>query len=158
MSFDFKGIRLSPSICYENVLPQVIRRQFLGGKKGGRYPDVLVTLTNDGWFWGSSALDLHLICGVFRAVETQRPMIIAANTGFSAWIGPNGRILAKGPRQETGYLLAEITPADRERHFLHPIRRLGVGAMPASDHWFRVVGIAKRLSRRRKREKAKPTG
>ena len=155
VSFEFKGIRLSPSICYENVLPQVIRRQFLGGKKGGRYPDVLVTLTNDGWFWGSSALDLHLICGVFRAVETQRPMIIAANTGFSAWIGPNGRILAKGPRQETGYLLAEIAPADRGVTFYTRYGDWASGLCLLATIGFAVVGIAKRLSRRRKREKAK---
>ena len=47
---------------------------------------MLVNLTNDGWFWGSSELDMHLACGVFRAVECRMPLLIAANTGFSAWI------------------------------------------------------------------------
>ena len=35
---------------------------------------MLVNLTNDGWFWGSSELDMHLACGVFRAVECRKPL------------------------------------------------------------------------------------
>ena len=47
---------------------------------------MLINLTNDGWFWGSSILDLQLDCAVLRAVELRRPFLVAANTGFSAWI------------------------------------------------------------------------
>ena len=149
-AFDFKGIRLSPSICYENVLPQVIRRQMIGDGKESEFPDVLVTLTNDGWFWGSTALDLHLICGVFRAVETQRPAIIAANTGFSAWIGPNGRILAKGPRHATGKLLAEITPSERGLTFYTRYGDWAAGLCLLAVLGFIAVGLSKRLRRRGK--------
>jgi len=106
--FQIDGLRLSPSICFENTVPHLVRRQIVDLARKGKEPDVLVTLTNDGWFWGSSVLDLHLICGVFRAVEHRKPMLIAANTGFSAWIDGNGRVLRKGPRQKTGVLLAEV--------------------------------------------------
>ena len=67
---------------------------------------MLVNLTNDGWFWGSSELDLHLMCGVFRAVECRKPMVIAANTGFSAVIDADGRILFQGPRRDTDVVVA----------------------------------------------------
>ena len=67
-----------------------------------------MNLTNDGWFWGSSELDMHLACGVFRAVECRKPLLIAANTGFSAWIDGDGRILRQGPRRAADTLLAEV--------------------------------------------------
>ena len=70
-------------------------------KAAGNEPDVLVNLTNDGWFYGSNELDLHMICGVFRAVECRKPFLIAANTGISAWIDSDGRIMQRGPRRAT---------------------------------------------------------
>ncbi len=84
----------------------------------GADPDVLVNLTNDGWFWGSSALDLHLICGVFRAVETRKPLVIAANTGISAHIDASGRIVQQAPRRQSTYLIAEIALDDRASFWL----------------------------------------
>ena len=84
--------RIAPNICYETVLSHVIRGQVNALTAEGREPDVLINLTNDGWFWGSSELDMHLACGVFRAVECRKPLLIAANTGFSAWIDGDGRI------------------------------------------------------------------
>ncbi len=74
-------------------------------------PDVLVNLTNDGWFWGSSILDLQLDCAVLRAVELRRPFLVAANTGFSAWI--DGKRAGAGSR---------ASPCDRD-----PAGRSGSG-------------------------------
>ena len=93
-----------PNICYENTLPHLIRSQVVELRAEHAEPDVLVNLTNDGWFWGSSELDMHLACAVFRAVECRKPLLIAANTGFSAWIDSNGRIRAQGPRRATDVL------------------------------------------------------
>ena len=106
-AFELNGIRIAPNICYESVLSQVIRRQVNALAAEGKEPDVLVNLTNDGWFWGSSELDLHLVCGVFRAVECRKPFLIAANTGFSAWIDADGRIQEQGPRRAQKVIVAE---------------------------------------------------
>ena len=103
-------LTFAPSICFESLLPQLIRRHVVELTASGQEPDVLVNVTNDGWFYGSSELDLHLICGVFRAVECRKPMLIAANTGFSAWIDQHGQVLARGPRRAEGFLLAEVGP------------------------------------------------
>jgi apolipoprotein N-acyltransferase len=100
------GVLLAPNICYESTVPHLLRRQVRTLAARGQPPDVLVNLTNDGWFHGSSELDMHLVCGVFRAVELRRPLLIAANTGFSAWIESDGRIAGRGPRREPGYVLA----------------------------------------------------
>ena len=99
-------VLLSPSICYESVLPHVIRKQVRVDVD--QPPQVLVNLTNDGWFRGSAELDMHLVCGVFRAIENHKPMLIAANTGFSAAIDPYGRILQQGGRGEPGWLVAPV--------------------------------------------------
>jgi apolipoprotein N-acyltransferase len=112
------GVRFAPSICYETVIPHLFRRQIHQLRAEDREPDVLVNLTNDGWFWGSSELDLHLICGVFRAVECRKPLLIAANTGFSAWIDGEGRIVEQGPRRETGFILADVELDERGSFFL----------------------------------------
>lgn len=108
MAFSVGSMRVSPNICYESVIPHLIRRQVLELRARGQEPDVLVNLTNDGWFWGSSELDMHLVCGVFRAVEMRKPFLIAANTGFSAYIGPEGCIYQQGPRRDVAILVADV--------------------------------------------------
>lgn len=117
-AFDLSGTMLSPSICYETVLARVIRREVLELRGRGIEPDVLVNVTNDGWFWGSSELDLHLICGVFRAVECRKPLVIAANTGFSAHIDSAGRIVEQGPRREAGFIDAAVMLDHRRSPYL----------------------------------------
>jgi apolipoprotein N-acyltransferase len=108
-----KGVTVSPSICFESTIPHLIRGHVVELSRRGMAPDVLINLTNDGWFWGSSILDLQLDCAVLRAVELRRPFLVAANTGFSAWIDGNGRVLAQGPRHATESLLAEVVPDGR---------------------------------------------
>jgi apolipoprotein N-acyltransferase len=107
-AFEVGGVRLSPSICYETMAPHKTRDQIAELRDSGREPDVIVNLTNDGWFWGSAELDLHLICGVFRAVENRKPLLVAANTGFSAYVDSSGRIIQQGPRHEEDILFAEV--------------------------------------------------
>lgn len=107
------GKRLAPSICFENVVPHLIRQQVIELSEQGKPPDILVTITNDGWFHGSAILDLHLRCAVFRAIENRRPMLIAANTGFSAHIDGSGRVLALGPRRAPAVLSVEAKPDGR---------------------------------------------
>ena len=118
VAMDVGPLRLSPNICFENMVPHLIRRQVAQLKSRGQPPDILVTLTNDGWFWGSSLLDLHLACGRFRAVEMRLPMLIAANTGFSAWIDGSGRTRAVGPRRESGVVVAHVVRDGRQSFYL----------------------------------------
>ncbi|WP_146118910.1 apolipoprotein N-acyltransferase [Blastopirellula marina] len=100
-------VRLVPCICFENTVPHLVRRHAAAAADPTK-TEILVTLTNDGWFWGSSVLDLHLICAQFRSAELRKPMLIAANTGFSAWIDRSGRLLDVGPRQQTEVMVVDI--------------------------------------------------
>ncbi|HEV3340019.1 MAG TPA: apolipoprotein N-acyltransferase [Pirellulales bacterium] len=105
-AFEVAGARLAANICYESAMSHVIRQQVTRLREEGKEPDVLVNLTNDGWFRGSSELDLHLTCGIFRAIECRKPFLIAANTGFSAWIDSDGRIVERGPRRAAAVIIA----------------------------------------------------
>ena len=116
--FTLGRLRIAPNICYETVLSHVIRGQINALAARGEEPNVLVNLTNDGWFWGSSELDMHLACGVFRAVECRKPLLIAANTGFSAWIDGDGCILRQGKRRAADSLLAEVRLDQRTSWYL----------------------------------------
>ena len=63
-AFEVAGLTMSPSICFESVVPQLIRSHLLHLERQGKPADVLVSVTNDGWFWGSAILDHHLACAV----------------------------------------------------------------------------------------------
>jgi apolipoprotein N-acyltransferase len=108
VAVEVAGYELAPTICYETALPGGIRSIVRRLAAEGHRPDVLVNLTNDGWFWGSSELDMHLAAGIFRAVEVRTPLVIAANTGFSAAIDGAGRLLARGPRRDTAVLRVAV--------------------------------------------------
>jgi apolipoprotein N-acyltransferase len=145
--FVVKDINLVPNICYETTLPHVIRDQLAALRHDGIQPQVLVNVTNDGWFWGSSELEQHLACGVYRTVENRRPMVIAANTGISASIDGNGHIVERGPKHDTGAILADVQLDGRESWYL----RHGdwfAGVCLAGTIALAAVGIYGRLSRR----------
>jgi apolipoprotein N-acyltransferase len=102
--FQTEACLLGPLICFEAIFPKLARIQT---EKGA---EVLINLTNDAWFGATSAPYQHLAMAVFRAVENHRPLIRAANTGFSAFISPRGKILSRSWlfREET--LVRDIRP------------------------------------------------
>lgn len=93
--FAFDGWRGAPLICFEDTVPQFVRRivQTTRQPETEAPVDFLVNLTNDGWFHGSSELDQHLITAAFRSVEHRLPSVRAVNTGISAFIDGDGVIL-----------------------------------------------------------------
>jgi apolipoprotein N-acyltransferase len=97
--------RYAVAICFEDTLPQVVR-PLIADVPDGRPPDVLVNQSNDGWFHDSTAEHvMHLACSVFRAVEHRIPLARSANTGISAVVDGNGRIVSQ---LETGTEAAMI--------------------------------------------------
>ncbi len=140
--------RYAANICYEDTLPHLVRRHVVQLRRQGDEPDVLVNLTNDGWFYGSSELDLHLASALFRAVECRKPLLIAANTGFSAWIDANGRIRAQGPRRASDVVVAEVK-LDNRTSWYSQFGDVFAGLCLLATAGFSAVGIAGVWSRRR---------
>ncbi len=124
-AIEIDGVVYSPNICYETVLPQLIRRQAAELSRQGKTPDVLVNLTNDAWYWGSSELDMHLASGVFRAVEMRTPLVVAANRGLSAHVDCLGRIVAATERDVPTSLVATVTLPPRSGVFPSPFAAYG---------------------------------
>jgi len=107
-------------ICYEDTVPYLARGLALEGV------DCLVNVTNDGWFKASPELDQHVIASVFRAVETRKPVLRAANTGITSIISPRG--------EEVARLRDPATGRDREvaGYLVHPVPLAGPGRAPTA--------------------------
>lgn len=105
--FTLGKYRFATAICFEDTIPQAVRR-FFQRRDRASAPDVVINLSNDGWFRGSSELDMHLGISAFRAVENRVPIARSVNTGMSALIDGNGRILECLPTCTSGVLSAVI--------------------------------------------------
>jgi apolipoprotein N-acyltransferase len=80
-------------ICYESIFPDEVRQFPLEGAQ------VLVNISNDGWYGDSGAWKEHLRETQMRAIENDRWLLLATNTGISASIDPYGRIVSSTPRK-----------------------------------------------------------
>lgn len=85
-------VRCVTPICFEVTVPELCRQ--LVYKNGERRADVLINVTNDGWFTTSDRTRIqHLQIARWRCVELATPMARAANTGVSAWIDAQGKVI-----------------------------------------------------------------
>jgi apolipoprotein N-acyltransferase len=109
--FALAGVKLAPSICYEDAYPELLR-------SGIRSADALVTVTNDAWFGHSSARYQHLQIARMRALESRRFLLRAANDGISAVIGPDGTVRAQAPEFEPSVLRGEFVPRSGDTPYL----------------------------------------
>jgi apolipoprotein N-acyltransferase len=91
---------LGAFICYESVFPDEVR-QF--AKNGAQ---VLVNISNDGWYGDSGAYAQHLNQSRMRAIENGRWLLLDTNTGVTASVDPYGRIVARLPRKVRSALRA----------------------------------------------------
>lgn len=78
--------RVAPLICFEDTIGDLTRQFVLAGA------NLLVNVTNDGWFLRSAGSRQHLANAVFRCVETRLPMVRAANTGVTCFVNEYGNI------------------------------------------------------------------
>jgi apolipoprotein N-acyltransferase len=98
----FPPLPLGVDICYEAIFPGLVRSRVGAGAK------LLVNITNDGWFGRSLAPHQHLTAALFRSVENGRWMVRCANSGISAIISPEGKIVASLPLFTQGILRERV--------------------------------------------------
>ncbi len=84
---------VSVFICYEAIFPELVRRLTPAG------PGVLVNISDDAWYGGSSAAAQHLEMARFRAIENRRYLLRATNDGITAVIDAYGRVVEQLPRR-----------------------------------------------------------
>lgn len=84
------GQKVAVNICYEDAFGEEIIRQLPAAT-------LLVNLSNDAWYGNSLAAHQHLQMSQMRAMETSRVMLRATNTGATAAIDRDGRVMAQAP-------------------------------------------------------------
>lgn len=99
-------VSIIPSICFEDTVPREAR-SFVRNEV-----QVIVNITNDGWFGQSCGAAQHFANAKFRCIELRRPMVRCANTGVSAVVRINGHaqtlVDEKGSHFTRGTLLATL--------------------------------------------------
>ncbi len=104
--------KISPLICYEIIFPNnVINRN-------ETTPDVIINITNDGWYGHSTGPYQHLMQSRFRAIEEAIPVIRVANTGISAVITPLGEVV-RAIELETEETISATIPAKKKTNIIH---------------------------------------
>jgi apolipoprotein N-acyltransferase len=93
-----------PLICYEAIFPSILRAT-------SSRPDLVLQITNDAWFGRFSGPYQHLQILRMRAIETGLPVARSANTGISAVISANGKIIESIPLGAQGSLELNIPEA-----------------------------------------------
>jgi len=101
------GYKFSVYICYEAIYPNEVRRFAANGA------ELLINISNDGWFGKSAAAEQHLRMARVRAVENRRWILRVTNSGITASVDPYGRIFAPMPRDVRG---AADLPYDFKRN------------------------------------------
>ncbi len=85
--------RLGLFICYESIFPDEVRQFPLQGAQ------VLVNISNDGWYGDSGAWREHLQETQMRAIENGSWLLASTNTGITGSIDPYGRIVTATARK-----------------------------------------------------------
>ena len=98
-------IHVAPLICFEDTIGE-LTRQFVLPNETSPGANLIVDVTNDGWFQRSAGSHQHLANAIFRCAETRRPMIRAANTGVTCFINQFGRV-TQMLRDDTGSTFTE---------------------------------------------------
>ncbi|MBI2821470.1 MAG: apolipoprotein N-acyltransferase [Acidobacteria bacterium] len=106
------GVRIGGFICYEAVFPELVRQFAATGA------ELLVNITNDGWYGKSAAAAQHLQMARMRAIETRRFLVRAANSGISAVVEPTGRVQRQLGIFQQGAFVAEIRPLQMQSFYV----------------------------------------
>jgi apolipoprotein N-acyltransferase len=99
--------KAAPLICFEDTIGDLARQFVLAGA------NLLVNVTNDGWFLRSAGSQQHVANAVFRCVETRLPMVRAANTGVTCFINEFGAVTQtlldeRGSQFTEGVLIGQV--------------------------------------------------
>ena len=124
-----------PNICIETAVERVAIHHLQELRQTDGVPEVIVTVSNDGWFDDSSVVQHHKRCAQLVAVSCRRPILSAANNGPTCWIDSCGGLVKEIDQGTVGTLVA--TPRIDSRAALTltlgdwPARLCGLGFVVA---------------------------
>jgi apolipoprotein N-acyltransferase len=98
-------------ICFESHFGALSREYVRNGA------DVIIEMTNDGYLGPTPVLRQHLANAVFRAVETNRPVLRVTNVGITAYINERGQVLDPLPSYTEGTRVWSVAKSDGGQTF-----------------------------------------
>jgi apolipoprotein N-acyltransferase len=139
-SFEHRGERIAPNICYEDLFGEELAARFTD--EAGA-PTILANLSNIGWFGQTIAVDQHLHISRMRALELQRPMLRATNTGATVVIDHRGRVRHWIEPHTRGVLDGQVEGREGLTPFARWAARLGLWPLVLIGVAL-VLGLARR--------------
>ena len=100
-SISIDKINFLPLICYEVIFPDLIQKSEPG-------TNLIINISEDGWFGNSIGPDQHFTKSIFRAIENNTFLLRSANKGISAIIDNKGKIIKQLNRNEAGNIEFEV--------------------------------------------------
>ena len=129
----WQGQRLLPQICYEDLFGEEMARYFA---KPEQAPTVFVNMSNLAWFGDTTAIPQHVAISRMRAIEFQRPVIRATNTGLTGLVDAKGDVLAALPSFTRGALVLEFEGRSGLTPYAHWTSQWGLAPL-----WWLCIAI-----------------
>ncbi len=146
--------RTAAPICFEDGVPRVVREMVYGTTSDKRV-DLLVNLTNDGWYGASGQGPQHFQLAVMRCVENRTPMARCVNTGVTGFISSTGQVTSlltvDGQHQAVDGVVAQAVELDQRSSVFG-----AVGRVPMVTLLVLTGGFV--FTRRRRGSKLAPEG
>ena len=144
-SFAVGRQRVAPNICYEDLFGEELALRFADAAAA---PTVFANISNIGWFGDTVAIAQHLNISRLRALEFERPMLRATNTGATVVIDHRGRVTHSLERYTRGVLVGEVEGRNGITPYAWWVARAGLlplwllfGAISGFALWQRHRGV-----------------
>ena len=111
--FDYRGLKFSTPICFEDQFGPVCRQMVLNGAR------CIINLSNDSWSKSVSCQHQHLAMSVFRSVENRIPSVRSTASGVSCIIDQNGKIVKEAPEFCPAYVIGKVPVIKNEEQTLY---------------------------------------
>jgi apolipoprotein N-acyltransferase len=108
-----RGIRVAPLICYEDLMPEVVRK-FVSQTRA----NILINLTNDAWYGHSVGPWQHARLAQWRAIETRRSLLRVTNTGVTSLINAKGEMVQSLPMFTGAVMKSEVDILTDETYYV----------------------------------------
>ena len=94
-------LNILPLICYEVIFTDLVQKSDINS-------NLIINISEDGWFGDTIGPDQHFAKSIFRAIENNTFFLRSANKGLSAIIDNKGNIIKQLNRNEAGNIEFEV--------------------------------------------------
>ena len=136
--FDYRGLKFSTPICFEDTFSTVCRQMVLNGSR------CFINLSNDSWSKSKPCQKQHLAMAVFRSVENGVPSVRSTASGVSCVINSYGKIEKTAPQFCSAFVIGKVPLQNTEKTTL--FTKIGDVAGLVQTLLFAVILIIQTIS------------